>query len=1490
MHKMCLTPPVERLIMASEIVNYIKQLEFHVKERRQTDQARLESLVRISQYNAKSTQDLLDYALSEAIELTHSKIGYIYFYNETTKQFTLNTWSKGVMDVCKVMEPQGICDLDKTGIWGEAVRQARPMVVNDYSASNPSKKGYPEGHAPLHRFMTVPVFMQGAIVAVLGLANKKSAYSDADIHQVTLMMNSVWQIAERKRIEEELLRSRQMLHQVINTLPVHIFWKDAHLNYLGCNRQFSSKAGFKSPEDIIGKTDYDLAWKSAARQYELSDLEVLNTGQSKFGYEEEVPSVVDGSMIWMRKHKVPLKDVDGNITGILGTYEDITEFKKDQLRIARLAAIVEASDDAIIGANVQGIITEWNSGAEKIYGFRESEIIGQPISVLAPPDKQAEVVEIMAAIEAGRHIDHYETRRVRKNGEQFYISLSIAAILNKNRQLVGFSIIGRDVTERKASEAELQRHHDFIVNIEDACFEFDLHGRATFCNEKAHRMLGYTREEYLNLQHQERYATKEEADCVFRAYHELYRTHDAVRVFESDMLCKNGSELTMEMSVSVMRNDDGVIIGFRGVGRDITARKKAQDELERYRTFIENISDGCFELDLKGNVTFINEAAEKRLGYTSRTLLGVNNRIFAGAEESKRLFDVFRKVYQTSEPATVDDFVVCDKDGNSKYVSLSVSLIRDARGTPVGYRGTTRDNTEKMRIQDALEKSEARYRNMFQFNKAIMLLIDPETGAIVDANLAACYYYRYSREELLGKKISDLNALTKEEVFEEMRKARQEDRSHFYFEHLLANGEIHPVEVFSGPVEVGGKQLLYSIIHDITDRRKVEKELRLSEEKYRTILETISEGYLEHDLAGNFLFANDAACDMIGCSREDIKTLNYRGIVSEETARKMFAVYNGIYKTGNPQTLLDFEIIRRDGSRMLLELNAMLMRNNLGMPTGFRVMSRDVTARRRAEEDLRRSEERYRSILDNITEGYFESNLVGDIVFVNDSGLAMIGYDREALYRINYRNFSTPQTKARLQETFGEVFLSGTHSKMDDYEIIRQDGSVRIHQLSVGLIRDAEGNPMGFRTVARDVTEKKQAEEFLRRSEEKYRTIMDNIMEGYIEHDMTGNFTFANDAACTMMGYPREELMTMNCKQIVTPRTAKTMEQIAADIVVTGAPQKLVDYEVIRKDGTCRIHQHNLSLIRDGEGKALGLRVMGRDVTELKWAEEALRQSEERIRLLFRNIPVPTFVWKVQQDQFVLSEFNSAAFQFIGDKIIDSLGRTAEQFFEGMPQIAADVRKCMHLGKNVENQFWYNFDDRSEKRYVIVKYAFAPPESVLMHVNDITGQKRAEENLQFISVHDSLTGLFNRFYADAEISRLAASRLRPVSVIVIDLNSLKKINDEYGHALGDLYIKNAANIMKQTFRPEDMIARTGGDEFLVLLPLVDESTCAQAVERLHEYVKLFNQGSESPVSLSAGFATAQAGDNLLERIREADQHMYQEKAAFKASGAAGLHH
>lgn len=198
--------------MVSDITER-KQAEDDIKR----NEARVESLLRMSQHPAASIQELLDFALDEAIALTGSKIGYIYHYDETTKEFTLNTWSKDVMAQCAITDQQTVYQLEKTGIWGEAVRQGRPIIVNDFQAPHPLKKGYPDGHAPLYRYMTLPVFIDEHIVGVVGVANKQTDYDSFDVQQLTLLTDSAWKLTERKRAEEELKRTNQRLNLLSET-------------------------------------------------------------------------------------------------------------------------------------------------------------------------------------------------------------------------------------------------------------------------------------------------------------------------------------------------------------------------------------------------------------------------------------------------------------------------------------------------------------------------------------------------------------------------------------------------------------------------------------------------------------------------------------------------------------------------------------------------------------------------------------------------------------------------------------------------------------------------------------------------------------------------------------------------------------------------------------------------------------------------------------------------------------------------------------------------------------------------------------------------------------------------------------------------------------------------------------------------------------------------------------------------------------------------
>ena len=177
------------------------------------NESRLRRLVDILQHPSDTIQEFLDYALEQAIQMSDSKIGYIYHYHEDRGEFVLNTWSKNVMPECSVADPQTCYELEKTGIWGEAVRQRKPIVINDFKAENPLKKGYPEGHVHLSRFMTIPVFRGNNIVGVVGLANKEADYGETDILQVSLLMETVWKVTDRKKAEEELIETNRRLEE-----------------------------------------------------------------------------------------------------------------------------------------------------------------------------------------------------------------------------------------------------------------------------------------------------------------------------------------------------------------------------------------------------------------------------------------------------------------------------------------------------------------------------------------------------------------------------------------------------------------------------------------------------------------------------------------------------------------------------------------------------------------------------------------------------------------------------------------------------------------------------------------------------------------------------------------------------------------------------------------------------------------------------------------------------------------------------------------------------------------------------------------------------------------------------------------------------------------------------------------------------------------------------------------------------------------------------
>ncbi|HVN72279.1 MAG TPA: PAS domain S-box protein [Desulfomonilia bacterium] len=257
------------------------------------------------------------------------------------------------------------------------------------------------------------------------------------------------------------------------------------------------------------------------------------------------------------------------------------------------------------------------------------------------------------------------------------------------------------------------------------------------------------------------------------------------------------------------------------------------------------------------------------------------------------------------------------------------------------------------------------------------------------------------------------------------------------------------------------------------------------------------------------------------------------------------------------------------------------------------------------------NEERYRDILDSIEEAYFEVDLKGNLTFFNFTAVKRLGYSNEEMLGMSFHQFVDNENAMKVFDAFHKVFLTGETIKAFEWEFINKHGEKIAVESSVSLRRDENGSPIGFRGVVHDITERIFAEESLRRSEEKHRSIIENIEEGYYEVDLKGNFTFFNDPLCRMLGRDQQETMGMNYGQFIDEECKPKVYDIFHNVYLTGKPDKGFDWELVGKDGSRRSIESSVALIRDAQGKPVGFRGIVHDITEKKNIEQQLIRAQK---------------------------------------------------------------------------------------------------------------------------------------------------------------------------------------------------------------------------------------------------------------------------------------
>ncbi len=354
---------------------------------------------------------------------------------------------------------------------------------------------------------------------------------------------------------------------------------------------------------------------------------------------------------------------------------------------------------------------------------------------------------------------------------------------------------------------------------------------------------------------------------------------------------------------------------------DITECKKAEEEIavwkNRYELLIAASGQLVYEYDVgTGNIMW-GARLEQVLGYSPDEMRGgiAQWKEMIHPEDRDKVFRILNIVEKYLTPFDAQ-YRFRHKDGAYRWVHDRGNLTTIGSGKGMHMIGMMQDINARRQADKELQESEARYHSLFKKNQAAMLMTDPETAAIVDANLGACVFYGYPYEKILKLKITDINTLPAEEVKTEMKRALTEQHNHFYYRHLLANGQIRDVEVYSGPLFMRGKQLLYSIIHDITERKLAEEALRQSNDQLRELNNQKNEflGMAAHDLRNPIAVIQNSSSVLSRYSSENLSEKQKEFLKKiYDTSKFMLELLNNLLDISKIESgKLELEITKND--------------------------------------------------------------------------------------------------------------------------------------------------------------------------------------------------------------------------------------------------------------------------------------------------------------------------------------------------------------------------------------------------------------------------------------------------------------------------------------------------------------------------------------------------------------------------------------------------
>lgn len=1024
--------------------------------------------------------------------------------------------------------------------------------------------------------------------------------------------SSVIDVTDRKLAEKALLISEEKYLKAFRSSPIALTLARAEDGVLvEANQAFEVISGY-SVAEALGKTAIELNLFPDPSERAVETLktkkQMLNV-EMHLRHKSGEPRIVQCS--------AELITID-QTEYILSTTEDVTERKRAeealQERERRLSTIYDTVGDVIFHLRVEADesfrFISVNQAFCNVTGLDMEMVVGKLVNEVIPePSLSIVLAKYRQAIEQNSVVRWEETSEYpsgRLTGD-----VSIAPVVDNEGRCTHLVGSVHNITERKNAEEALriseERFRQVTESSDEWIWEVNAEGLYTYASHVVEKILGYKPDEIVGKKHFYDFFVPAEKDELKQGALRAFAVKESFLRFVNPNVHKNGKRVVLETSGAPICDSQGKLIGYRGVDADITERMNAEEKIRSLARFPAENPHPVLRVDKNGNVMYANPAAVDLVQSWTAEI---------GASISVPWLEEIDSALSSGRTHQFETTV------HDRSYLLTLAPIPDE-----GYVSIyALDITDRKKAEEAQRENELKYRTLFESAHDAILMLKGEV--FIDCNPEAEKMFGASREQILGTTPYRWSPPTQpdgrrseEAAAEHIERALNKESHIFQWRHLNMKGEPFDIEVGLTSIEIAGETRVMSIVRDITERRRSEKALRESEERFRRIFEEGPLGMATVDADFRFVRVNEAFCKMVGYSEQELTSLTFNDITHPDHVTESVEVGKRMAEGELPLHRMEKRYIRKDNRVVWGGVTITVIRDNSGKFLYYLTMIEDITESKHAEEDLRESEERYRRLLESVTDYIYSIKIVdGKPVSTSHSEgcFAVTGYTSKEFEESPYLWFEMIVEEDRFAvQRLLNAAISGEAILPVEHRIMHRNGSIRWVRNTPTVHRDEDGAIVSSEGLISDITDLKRAEDELAR----LATAVEQATEAIIITDTEGNIEYVNPAFERITGYLRDEVIGQNAPLFKSGEQDRAFYQTLWETLKSGRAW-VGKFKNKKKDGSLYYEESAISPIRDSTGKIINYVAVKRDISQEIELESRLRQSQklEAVGLLAAGI------------------------------------------------------------------------------------------------------------------------------------------------------------------------------------------------------------------------------------------------------------------------------